>query len=73
MAVCSSFWYEKFHIIHHLLTNSEKKADAVPPEYHLDLPLQGDNENVMGIGKECKLKGLHAHLFPFIIVIGLLN
>ena len=52
---------------------AEKDAHVVPLEYHLDLPLQGDYENIMDIGKECKLKGFPAHLFPFIIVIGFLG
>ena len=52
---------------------TEKKACAVPPEYHLDLPLKGDSEKILDIGKECKLKGFLLHLFPFIIVIGQSN
>ena len=48
---------------------AEKKAHAVPLEYHFDLPLHCNYENI--IRKEFKLRGFPAHLFPFIIVIGL--
>ena len=30
---------------------AEQKAHAVPPEYHLDLPLQGNYENIIYIEK----------------------
>ena len=50
---------------------AERKAHAILLEYHLDLQLQGDYESIMDIGKECISKGFPAHLFPFIIVIGL--
>ena len=39
----------------------------------MDLPLQGNYENIMDIRKECKSKGFPAHLFPFMIVISSSN
>ena len=75
MTVCSSFWSEQSLIIHHLLTNQGSKGNVQRKRHmwyhHLDLPLQGDYENIMDIGKEHKSKGFPAHLFPFIIVISL--
>ena len=43
----------------------------MPPEYHMDLPLKGDADNILDVGKDCKSKGFLAHLFLFITVISL--
>ena len=53
--------------------NIQRKGMCSRPEYHLDLPLKGDSENILDIRKESKLKGFLLHLFPFIIVISLSN
>ena len=29
----------------------------MPPEYHMDLPLKGDVNNILDIGKDCHSKG----------------
>ena len=39
----------------------------------MDLPLKVDVDNILDIEKEWKSKGFLPHLFPFIVMIGLLS